>query len=159
MMSEQKATPQDAQVILQLFELRREAEMRKARRWVEMEFWPRSAQDYIEISMAYGTEPNTWLRMVGGYWEMAASFVNRGALNATLFHDSNFEMYFLYAKFSPFLAEIRKYFEMPELFGQVEQVIQNTPGGRERLTAFRARIEKFAKEREKLISQRTSAAG
>jgi len=67
-----KPTAADAQLILQLYDLRREAEMRKARSWWLGEFWPQSADDVVKVAWAMGTQENNWLRQVGGYWSMAA---------------------------------------------------------------------------------------
>src|SRR6266852_9039297 len=80
-----KATPKDAELIMQLYDLRREPEMRKARHWWLAEFWPDSADDFIKIASTLGTQENNWLRQVGGYWAMAAAFVSSGALNVDLF--------------------------------------------------------------------------
>jgi hypothetical protein len=50
-----KPTPQDARLILQLYHLRREAEMRKARHWWLADFWPRRASDYLKVETARRT--------------------------------------------------------------------------------------------------------
>ena len=126
------ATSADAQLILQLYDFRRESEMRKARNFI-FSFWPETAQDVINIFMNFGSQENAWTRQVGTYWEMAASLVNRGALNPDLFFDSNGEMFFVYAKFHPFLKELREYFQEPAIFSNVEKLVQSTPDGRERL--------------------------
>ena len=78
------ATAADAQIILQLYDLRRDAEMRKARQFISAEFWPESAEDTLRIARAYPSPENTWLRQVTSYWEMAASCVLRGALQEGL---------------------------------------------------------------------------
>ena len=74
-----QATATDAELILKLYDLRREAEIRKARNWWLTGFWPESADDVYKIGMALGSQENNWLRQVGGYWEMAASLVHHGA--------------------------------------------------------------------------------
>jgi len=56
-----KPTHADAQLILQLYDLRRETEMRKARNWSTGQFWPQSAEDYIKVSSAMGTPENAYL--------------------------------------------------------------------------------------------------
>jgi hypothetical protein len=96
------ATAADAQIILQLYDLRRDKEMRKARHFISAEFWPESAEDALRIARAYPSPQNTWLRQVTSYWEMAASFVLRGALHEGLFFDASGEMYCVYAKFRAF---------------------------------------------------------
>ncbi len=80
-----KATAHDAGVILQLYDLRREAEMRKARHWFVVDFWPQSADEILKIASALGTQENNWLRQVGSYWDMAAALVLQGAVHEELF--------------------------------------------------------------------------
>lgn len=104
------ATPADAEIILRLYELRREEVMRKARAWVIGEFWPASADDYFAL-IGNGADPhNAFLRQVVSYWEMAASMVLHGAVSAELFVDCNGEGFLLLAKFAPFLDAIRQRF-------------------------------------------------
>jgi hypothetical protein len=86
-----KPTAADAQLILELYDLRREAEMRKARSWWGGSFWPQNADEVVKVATAFATPENAWLRQVLGYWDMAASLVLRGALNEDLFFDSGAE--------------------------------------------------------------------
>ena len=74
-------TYEDAQLVLKLYELRREEKLRAARDWFISKFFPQTADDVTALT---GTE-NAYYRMVTTYWEMAASFVVRGILNADLF--------------------------------------------------------------------------
>ncbi len=99
-----KPTAEDAQIIMRLYDLRRETEMRKARHWYAG-WWPARADDILQVLNDFGTQENAWLRQVNGYWDMAASFVFRGALNEELFFDSCAEMWFIFAKLQPFLKE------------------------------------------------------
>ena len=145
------ATAADAQIILQLYELRREEEMRKARHFIAAEFWPESAEDTLRLARAYPSRENTWLRQVTSYWEMAASFVLRGALHEGLFFDCSGEMYCVFAKFKPFLAEIRQ--KLPYFLLTVEQVIMNTQHGRQRLE----RLEKRLTQRQQKLAARRAA--
>jgi hypothetical protein len=102
------ATPADAEIILRLYELRTEAEMRKARAWVTGEFWPATAKDYFAVADNPADPHNAWLRQVISYWEMAAAMVLHGAVSAELFVDCNGEGFFLLAKFAPILNGIRE---------------------------------------------------
>lgn len=70
-----KATPHDAQLVMKLYDLRREAEMRKARNFLVVEFWPLSADDVVKLVNSFGSQENAWLRQVTGYWDMATTFV------------------------------------------------------------------------------------
>jgi hypothetical protein len=145
-----QATPADAELILKLYDLRREAEMRKARHWWLTTFWPENVDDFAKIGMAMGTQENNWMRQVGGYWEMAASLVLHGALNEDLFLEGSFsgEMFFIYAKVHPFLAELRDKFQNPNMLGNVEKVINRSEKGRNTLKAVEARVAMVRKTRK-----------
>jgi hypothetical protein len=137
-----KATAADAELILKLYDLRREPEMRKARNWWLVTFWPQSAEDFVKVGMAMGTQENNWLRQVGGYWEMAASLVLHGAANADLFLEPSFsgEMFFIFSKVHPFLNELREKMQSPTMFGNVEKLINSTDTGRERFKMVQQRV-------------------
>ena len=79
------ATAADAELILRLYDLRRETEMRKARNWFAGEFWPRSFSDVEQTMMQFGSPQSRWLGQVLSYWNMAATFVVQGALSPALF--------------------------------------------------------------------------
>src|ERR1700681_2340885 len=144
-----KPTTADAQLILQLYDLRREAEMRKARHWWLSEFWPENAEDFMKVAGNMGAQENNWLRQVGGYWSMAASFVLQGVLNEELFIQPavSGEMYFLLAKVHPFLKELREKMGDPQMFGNIEKVIMGSKFGRERLKLTLKRVETMREKR------------
>ena len=146
-----KPTTADAQLLLQLYDLRREAEMRKARTWWMTEFWPKSAEDFMKVASATGSQDNNWLRQVGGYWGMAASFVLQGVLSEDLFLRPAFsgEMFFLFAKVHPFLKDLREKLGDPEAFGDIEKVIMHTKWGRERLKFIQKRVAAWRERLEK----------
>ncbi|MGH9517929.1 MAG: DUF4760 domain-containing protein [Terriglobales bacterium] len=135
-----KATAEDAQIVMRLYDLRREPEMRKARAWYAG-WWPRSADDVLQILNSFGTQENAWFRQVNGYWDMAASFVDRGALNEELFFDSGGEMWFTLSKLQPFLKEVRQEANIPHGFVRVEELATRTKAGRERLQMMLKRAE------------------
>ncbi len=142
-------TPTDAQLIMQLYDLRRETEMRKARNWVLGEFWPDSVEDFRRILLAFPSQENNWYRQVIGYWDMAASFVVRGVLHADLFFDNSGEMYFLYAKLKPFIRPIREEFHAPDFLANVERIAEATQESRERT----ARLEERIAFRKKMLGK------
>ena len=137
-----KPTPADATLILKLYELRREAEIRKARNWWFAEFWPESAEDFIKVTQAIGTPENNWVRQVLSYWELAASLVLHGTVNEALFLEpaSSGEMFFLFAKLHPFLQNLREKMQNPGMLANVEKVIKKTKAGRERLKVIEQRV-------------------
>jgi hypothetical protein len=150
-----KATATDAQLVLQLYDLRREAEMRKARSWWFTQFWPTSADDFLKIVFNSGSQENNWLRQVSGYWSMAASFVLHGALSEDLFLQPavSGEMFIVFAKVHPFLKELREKTGDPHMFGAIEKVITGSKFGRERLKFMIKRVETM---REKMAGVKAS---
>jgi len=137
-----KPTAVDAQLILQIFDLRREAEMRKARNWWTVSFWPANADDFIKVGNAFPSQENAWLRQAAGYWEMVASLAVHGTVNQKLFLEPSVsgEMYFIFAKVSPFLKELRQKMQSPTMFQNVEKVINSSKASREFLKIMEGRI-------------------
>jgi len=138
------ATYEDAQLVLKLYELRREEKLRAARDWFGTKFFPQTAEDVIALT---GTE-NAYYRMVTTYWDMAASFVVRGILNADLFLDSGGEMIFVWAKLGEFVPQLRQALG-PFLLKNVEHIIVSSPRAQERVGPTRQRI---AKMRERALA-------
>ncbi len=147
-----KATVADAQLIAQLYDLRREPEMRKARHWWGMDFFPQNADDFLKVAWAMGTPENNWLRQVGGYWGMVASFVNNGALNEQLFLAPGFsgEMFLIYAKIHPFIKDLRQKLNDPNVLKDVETAVTRTKWGRDRLQFMIKRVETMREKRAQM---------
>jgi hypothetical protein len=145
---------EDAQLILKLYDLRREAVMREARNWF-FSFNPQSAEDFLEVLMS---EKSGHYRMVVSYWDMAASLVNNGAIDAQMFNDANGEHIFVYAKVEPFLADLRAQFGNPEFLLHLERLVKQIPNIEERLTVIRERIKKIVEMYEQR-NARAAAAG
>lgn len=141
----------DGQLLLQLYDLRREAELRRARNWWLLEFSPRSADDFLKVAYAVGTQENNWLRQGASYWGMAAALVLQGALREELFLRPAFsgEMFMIFGKVYPFLPELREKLGDPEVFQDVEKVIMKTKWGRDRLNFILQRIEMWRELKEK----------
>jgi hypothetical protein len=141
-----KPTATDAELILKLYDLRREPELRKARNWW-MGFWPESTEEFMKIATAIGSQENAWMRQVGGYWEMAASLVLHGTLNKEMFLEPSFsgEMFLVYSKVEPFLKELREKMKAPTIFANVEKVILSTHDGMERVKGTQERMAMFRK--------------
>jgi hypothetical protein len=102
------ATAADAELILKLYEMRREETLRKARRFMVFDFQPKTLEELRAVSRDVGSEHNAAWRQVLSYWEMSASLVLRGALDADLFLDSNGEGILIYAKYHHFHEETEK---------------------------------------------------
>jgi hypothetical protein len=139
-----KATATDADLCIKLYELRREAEMRKARNFVALQFQPQSIEDVLKLVQAMGTQENAWARQVFSYWENAASFVLNGIVHPGLFFTWNGEMVFVYAKFKPFLKELRQQLDNPAFMAGVEKVVNSSPEAKKRVVIIQKRLAKMA---------------
>jgi hypothetical protein len=128
---------EEADLILKLYELRREPTMRIARDWYFLEFNPESIED---INKAFFSEHSGHLRMVMTYWDMAAALVNHGAINIELFNDTNGEHIGVFSKLEPFLGELRANMN-PQFLANLEKVIDATPDGRQKVAAARERMK------------------
>ena len=145
-----KPTVADAELILKLYDLRREAEMRKARHWWAMDFFPQNADDFLKVAWAMGTQENNWLRQVGGYWGIVTSFVLAGVLNEELFLQPGFsgELFIVYAKIHPFVKDLREKLNDPEAFLNLEKAVTRTKWGRNRLQFMMKRVETMREKRK-----------
>src|SRR5581483_3950410 len=120
-----KATHADAELVLKLYDLRRESVMREARNFIAG-FNPQSADEIVALVNVSGTKENAYFRQVTSFWEMAATLVLHGTLNEGLFLDVAGELFFIYAKFAPFLEEVRAKLEMPGFLAKSEEIINHT---------------------------------
>ena len=138
----------DADLILKLYDLRREAKMREARDWF-FTFNPKGPQDFMDVLLS---DKSGLYRMVVSYWDMACSLVNHGAIDADMFADANGEHLFVYAKLEPFLPALRQAMGNPKMLSNLEKVVKETPDYEQKLATIRERMAQFAE----LLNQRTS---
>jgi hypothetical protein len=135
---------ESADLLLKLYELRREPTMREARAWFAADFNPASFED---VQQALGSAKSAHFRMVTSYWDMAASFVNSGAINEQMFNDANGEQYVVFAKVEPFIEQYRQMVGNPNAWGNLEKLVMRTPGAKDRLAALRERFRAMAAAR------------
>ncbi|MGB2670457.1 MAG: hypothetical protein WA829_08480 [Candidatus Acidiferrum sp.] len=138
-----KLSVEEARLILELYDLRREPEMRKARRWWTATFWPKDADDFMKTAMTMGTDENNWLRQVLSYWGIALSFVSNGVVSEKLFFDPAFcgELFFVFAKVRPFLKELREKTKNPDMLRAFESVILGSKLGRAQFLKMEPRVQ------------------
>lgn len=137
-MGDGTATPADGDLILKLYDLRREAVMRQARSEIGGKFHPKSYEDFVAVTK--GEHPqNTAYRMVSSYWEMAASLAKHGAVNLGLFAENCGEGLLLYAKALPHVERLRKEVA-PTAFKNIEWVVTNSSEAAARLEVFKKRV-------------------
>ena len=116
---------ESAQLNLQLFDLRRESVLREARAWFLRDFNP---DTFAELVTALGGERNASFRMVLGYWDMAASLVTTGAIDAPAFLAAHGEVYGTFSKVQPFINELRQASGEPDFCQHIEAVLATDPG-------------------------------
>src|SRR5580698_4394641 len=115
---------ESAQLNLQLFDLRREAVLREARSWFLLEFNPETFADLIAI---IGGPRNSAFRMVIGYWDMAASLVTTGAIDADAFRAAHSEIFGTFSKIHPFLSQLRAASGEGDICQHMEKVVLAVP--------------------------------
>lgn len=143
---------EDADLILKLYDLRRETVMRDARNWW-FTFNPTSIQDVMTTM----TGPQSgYMRMVLSYWDMACAMVVNGAIDEELFNQTNGEHMVVYMKIEPVLEDLRKMFDNPEFCKSLETVVKGMPNIESRMASMRERFKQFAAMREQAAA---AAAG
>jgi hypothetical protein len=133
------ATAADAELILKLYDLRREETLRKARRFLVFEFNPKTLDELRAVSRDAKSDKNVYWRQGLSFWEMAASLVLHNALDDELFLESNVEGILLYAKFHHFHAETEKQ-SGNKFMKQTAALIERYPSARERYEEFAKRF-------------------
>ncbi len=136
---------ENATLNLKLFELRRDPELRAARNWFLKDFNPASMED---LAHQVTGERNDWFRMVMGYWDMAASLVTQGAIDADAFLAAHTEITATYAKVEPFLPQIRQASGIPEFAVHMENVVRTRAGWAERTALLREQFRAVAATRK-----------
>lgn len=144
-MSSTQPNHHDAELILKLYDLRREPVMREARAYYLN--LPASLEGFLAIAANPTNKENSYVRQVFGYWEMVAALVVHGTLNSLLVYDTCQEMYFVYAKVQPFLEEFRQKSGMTEFLGNVQKVVEGSAEGRERVARLQKRQAEMARQR------------
>lgn len=135
---------ESAQLLLKLYEIRREETLRAARDWF-IAFFPQSPQDIID---ALRGKHSAYYRMVVSYWDMAASFVNHDVIDEEMFNDTILEHIAVFSKIQPFIVELRSMIGEPQYLKHLESLVMRTPDAEERLAQIRKRMKVFAASNE-----------
>ncbi len=125
---------ESADLILKLYDLRREATMREARSWIGS-FLPETAEDLMGVMQ--NEQSSAYFRMVTSYWDMAASLVNHGAIDEEMFNDANGEHLYVFSKIEPFLEGIRQTINSPNYLANLEKLVMKMPDAKETLKKLR----------------------
>jgi hypothetical protein len=113
----------DVNLILRLYDMRRDDRLRQARAWFVGNFKARTYEEFTALCPA-GSEPNASYRMVTSYWEMVASFITAGVLNPELFYQTGREMLLVYARVRHVLPSLRQQLANPQELRNLESAAQ-----------------------------------
>ena len=113
------ATHQQAQLLLQIYDLRREERLRAARSWFLGNFWAESMEE-IELVAPQGSDQNAYVRQLAAYWDMVCMLLNQGLLNREQFFTTNGEFYMVWNQFKPLAGMFREAYKNPTFFKDME---------------------------------------
>jgi hypothetical protein len=116
-----QATYDDVNLILRLYDMRREETMRKARGWFTKNFRPQTIDEMWKL-VPVGSEENAFYRQVTSYWDMVASFIVNGVLLEDLFFESNRELLLVWVRVRPILPALREANTDPYALHNLEKV-------------------------------------
>ena len=136
-----------ADLILRLYEMRREPVMREARNWM-IGFFPESSQDIMQAVM--DPKLSAYFRMVVTYWDMACSLVNHGAIDDEMFRDASGEYIIVFAKVEPFLEEMRATMQSPGYLKNLEKFVMKMDNAKEVLATRRETMKRWMQAREEM---------
>ena len=131
---------ESAELLLRLYELRRDPTMREARTWFAARFNPTSFAEFQQVT----PQENAFFRMVSSYWDMAASFVINGAIDEKMFTDANGEYMVVYSKIDPFIDELRAMLHNPNYLNSLKTLAERAPDAKARLAMLRERFRAMA---------------
>ncbi len=120
---ETKPTHEQAQLHLQVYDLRREARLRQARDWFSQNFHASTFDEAMRLA-APGTETGAFFGMVVGYWEQACALLNYGLLHEDLFFETSGEFFGVWELLKPIAPEARERFAYKPLFTNLEKAAQ-----------------------------------
>ena len=147
-------THEQANLMLKLYDLRRESKLREARDWFAANFHVKNAEDVMRLC-PFGSKENTYMRMVAGYWEMVAGIVNRGLIDEDMFFEGTGEQWGVWQQLKPIAGDFRKTFSNPKFLTALEEQAKRfeawqekrAPGSIEAMRKFREQIAKQMSER------------
>lgn len=145
----------DANLALRLYELRREPELRKARKMVG-DLLDSASWETVQAVRQYGHKENAHFRQVTSYWEIVCSFVNRGIFHPDVFLDTCGEALYTFSALEPHIAKIRES-GSPRFLVQTEKVITDHPAVKERMDAIRAARAQWAAQAAAAAAAKSAA--
>ena len=144
-------------LMLRLYDIRREARLREAREWYVSQFHPTSAEDVMK-QCPPGSRENAFMRMVLSYWEMVASIVNRGLIDEEFFFENSGEQWVVWEQVKPVAETWRTMFKNPHAFSNLEKHVQRLEAWREKRSpgATEAMRQMFTQMRQAMPKTKTA---
>ena len=139
-----------ADLIMKLYDLRRDATMREARNWF-ISFFPESTEDILKTMIDPATSP--YYRMLTTYWDMAAGFVNHGAIEEEMFLDANGECWVIFSKVQPYLEGVRTILENPKYLKNLETLLMKQPNAIETCEGRRLSMKRCMTARADMLAK------
>lgn len=160
------ATHEQVNLMLHLYELRREPRLREARDWFALNFHPKTAEDVQKIAPA-GSRENASMRMVTSYWEMVASIANRGLLDEELLFENSGEQWMVWERLAPLASHWRTAMKNPHVWENLETHVKKleawrekrAPGTTEAMRQMMAQMMAAAKANAQPAASRAGAQG
>ncbi len=155
-----EVTHEQVNLLLRLYDARREPRLREARDWFAANFHVKNLEDVMRVCPP-GSRENAYLRMVAGYWEMVASIVNRGLIDEDFFFENTGEPWGVWEQMKPLVGEWRAMFSNPKFLGNLEEQVKRletwrekqNPGSNEAMRKWYAQMSQAAQ------SAKAQAAG
>jgi len=146
-----EVTNEQVNLMLRLYEERREPRLREAREWFSANFHVKNAEDVLRVC-PMGSKENAYMRMVLTYWEMVASIVNRGFIDQDFFFENGGEQWAVWEQVKPVVAPWREMFGNPKFLANLEEQCKrleawrekNCPGSSEKMRTMFAQMQQSA---------------
>src|SRR4029077_3277884 len=126
-----QVTNEQVNLMLRLYEDRREPKLREARDWFAASFHVKTADDLTRVCPP-GSQGHLYMRLVLGYWEMVARIVNRGLIDEEFFFESNGEQWVVWEQVKPVVGAWRAMFSSPNFLANLEQHVTRLEAWREK---------------------------
>jgi hypothetical protein len=126
-----EVTHEQVNLLLKLYDTRREPRLREAREWFSASFHPKNIEDMMRICPP-GSRENAYMRMVLSYWEMVASIESRGLIDEDFFFENTGEQWMVFEQVKPILAPWRAMFANPQFLSRLEEQCKRLEAWREK---------------------------
>lgn len=154
-----EVTHEQVNLLLKLYDTRREPRLREAREWFSANFHPKNIEDVMRICPP-GSRENAYMRMVLSYWEMVASIESRGLIDEDFFFENTGEQWAVFEQVKPVLAAWRAMFSNPQFFSRLEEQCKRLEAWREKRTpgSVEATRKMIAQMRQAMQAEKTQTA-